>query len=200
MYYGANASNPRMICRRLLALWSLALAFVMTSAASPFAAVVAYGDSLSDNGNLFAAVGEPGPPYFAGRASNGPVAVELLAAGAGAPLLDYAFGGATTGIGNNLDPGGTATTLGTFGLPGMTPLYLSSVPNVAPLASTALFVVWGGADDFFSPSPLDVTAVAVADRAVFNIVAIVTGLQGIGAQSILVPGMPDLGLTPFQRG
>src|SRR5687767_4882042 len=105
-----------MTCRRLFGLWTLALAFTGAVAASPFSAVVAYGDSLSDNGNLFAVVGQPGPPYFERRASNGPVAVDLLAASLGARLLDFGFGGATTGIGNHLDTGGTPTSVGLFGL------------------------------------------------------------------------------------
>ena len=188
-----------MSCRPLFRLWSIALVLSVAATASPFSAVVVYGDSLSDNGNLFAVAGQPGPPYFQGRASNGPVAAEILAANLGAPLLDYAFGGATSGVGNHLDPGGTPTTTGTFGLPGMLPLYQNSLSTITPLAPAALFVVWGGVNDFLSPSPLDTNAVAVANRAVSNIVSIATGLQGIGAQHILVPGLPDLGLTPFNR-
>lgn len=157
-----------------------------------------YGDSVSDNGNLFALTCQPGPPYVGGRASNGPVAVEDLAAMLGSPLLDYALGGATTGIGNHLDPGGSATTVGTFNLPGMTTLFTSSIPAVTPLASTALFVVFGGSNDFLSPSPQDNgNPLATANRAVANLVAIVDGLEAIGAKHILVPGLPDLGLTPF---
>jgi phospholipase/lecithinase/hemolysin len=44
---------------------------------------------------------------------------------------------------------------------------------------------------------LDPTLIAVANRAVANLVGIVNGLESIGAQRVLVPGMPDLGLTPF---
>ena len=54
--------------------------------------------------------------------------------------------------------------------------------------STALFVVWGGANDFFS---LGDPTVAAA-----NVDSIVSSLQALGAQHILVPGLPDLGLTP----
>src|SRR5687768_7643325 len=97
--------------------------FLLCSAAysAPFTAVVAYGDSLSDNGNLFAVAGQPGPPaYVAGRASNGPLAAELLSANFGIPFVNLAWAGATTGIGNHLDPGGTPTSFGVNGLPGMT--------------------------------------------------------------------------------
>lgn len=174
----------------------MAVILAATASAGPFSAVVAYGDSLADNGNFFAATGQPGPPYVGGRASNGPVAVEQLADIFGAPLLDFAWLGATTGIGNHLDPGGTPTSFGALNLPGMTTAYLASIGSVIPLAPSALFVVQGGPNDFLSPSPLDLTPFAVADRAVANIVAIVQGLQGLGAGNILVPGIPDLGLTP----
>ena len=171
----------------------LASTAVANAASVSYSAVVVYGDSLSDNGNLFAASqgiipgGEPpSPPYYMGRFSNGPVAIEQLAAKLGVPLVDNAFGGATTGVGNELD-GGTQTTLGAFHVPGMlTELALS--PPSPSLASTALFVVWGGANDYELSEPVNV---AVAD-----IDAIVNALRAAGATHILVPGLPDLGLTP----
>ncbi|MDQ2899252.1 MAG: SGNH/GDSL hydrolase family protein [Acidobacteriota bacterium] len=186
-----------MLKRFLLFVFVLSLGVGGLASAGTISTVVVYGDSLSDTGNLFKVSGQPAPPYYMGRASNGPLAVEDIAKTLGVPLLDYAFGGATTGIGNHLDPGGTATSIGKFGLPGITTLYAGSLATVTPLASTALFIVWGGPDDFLSPSPLDASPIATANRAVSNIVNIVNGLQGIGAQHILVPGMPDTGLTPF---
>jgi len=169
------------------------------AAGSTFSAVVAYGDSLSDNGNLFSFIGQPGAPYYAGRASNGPVAVERLAAILGDPLQDFAWLGATTGVGNQLDPGGTPTTIGLFGAPGMTTAYQRSLAEVTPIASSALFVVWGGANDFLAPSPLDANPIAVADRAVSNLISIASGVQALGAGHVVVLGLPDLGLTPFGR-
>ena len=165
--------------------------------AGPFTSVIAYGDSLSDNGNLYQVAGRPpSPPYFNGRFSNGPVAVEDLAAAVGAPLFDFAWGGATTGVGNYAD-NGTTTEFGSASLPGMTTLFDSTESTVAPMASTALFVVWGGANDFLAPSPADAgDPFKTADRGVANLLAIVAGLQSIGAQHILVPGIPDIGLTP----
>jgi phospholipase/lecithinase/hemolysin len=162
------------------------LACCLPASATSYSAVFAYGDSLSDNGNLFAATGVPPAPYYNGRFSNGPVAVEQLAAQLGAPLVDFAWGGATTGIGNSGD-GGTQTSAGAFNLPGML-AELALYPVPPALIPSSLFVVWGGANDFeVAGSP----AVAASD-----IVTIVAALQAEGATHILVPGLPDLSLTP----
>jgi phospholipase/lecithinase/hemolysin len=126
-----------------------------------------------------------------GRFSNGPLAVEYLANSLHSPLTSFAWGGATTGIGDSGD-GGTQTTLGSLGLPGMLLQVEGSLASVAPFASTSLFVVWGGPDDFITGGSV---AQGVADE-----LAIVSALQGVGATHILVPGMPDMGLTPAYYG
>ena len=167
----------------------LPAAFSTSAKASPFSSVIVYGDSLSDNGNLYALSGYPPAPYYQGRLSNGPVAVEQLAANLGVPLHDFAYIGATTGIGNYSD-GGTQTTPGYAGLPGLEAEVALSAPLLASsaLVSSSLFVVWGGANDFLtSGSPY---------TAASNIDAIVATLEGEGATHILVPGVPNLGLTP----
>ncbi|MBZ5677915.1 MAG: SGNH/GDSL hydrolase family protein [Acidobacteriia bacterium] len=167
--------------------------------AGPITSIVVYGDSLSDNGNLFAATGLPGSPYFQGRRSNGPVAVEQLAIALGAPLADYAWIGATTGIGNYAD-GGTPTNLGAFSLPGMQAELAATQGSLGPYLTSGLFIVWGGPNDFLSPSPLDSTAQGIINRAVSDELGIVASLELLGAHNILVPGMPDLGLTPYFEG
>jgi phospholipase/lecithinase/hemolysin len=58
--------------------------------------------------------------------------------------------------------------------------------------ATALFVVWGGPNDFFiNPSA------ATASAAVGNISGEVSQLYAVGARNFLVPNMPDLSLAPF---
>jgi phospholipase/lecithinase/hemolysin len=169
--------------------------------AAPYNSVVVFGDSLSDNGNLFAAssafgVPTPPPPYFEGRLSNGFVAVEYLAKNLGVPLFDFAWGGATTGAGINGD-GGNVGQQALF--PGMTTVY-DQVKFIlpAPVLSDGLFVVWGGPNDLLAPAAADVgNPIAIIERAVSNLLNIITDLQARGAKSILAPGMPDLGLTPF---
>ncbi|OPY84297.1 MAG: Phosphatidylcholine-sterol acyltransferase precursor [Syntrophus sp. PtaU1.Bin208] len=181
--------------------WVVLLAiFCLTTTvayAKPYSSVVVYGDSLSDNGNFFNATGQPGFPYYEGRRSDGPVAVEYLAASLGAPLIDFAWIGATTGVGNYAD-GGNVTAFGAYNLPGMTTVYNATKGLLTPYISGGLFVVWGGPNDILAPSPLDGNDYsAVVSRALANELAIIEDLKGMGVKTILAPGMPDLGLTPY---
>ena len=90
--------------RRLIAVVAIcqALGWITPAHAGPYSAIYAFGDSLSDVGNVFLGTGgaEPAPPYFAGRFSNGPIWLDYLAAQLGTgPMIpslqggtDYAFG------------------------------------------------------------------------------------------------------------
>lgn len=188
MQFRRPAMFVALLTGTLLAMTSLA-------SAGAYTAVITYGDSLSDNGNLFAASGNtyPPPPYWNGRFSNGPVAVEYLANALHAPLVDLAWGGATTGIGNIAD-GGTQTSLGLLNVPGMIPEVLGTPSSVWAIAPTSLFVVWGGGNDYFQ------TPTGSVSTAVGDMLWIISQLQAAGAQHILVPGLPDLGLSPNHFG
>ena len=174
---------------RKCVLLGVAMVLVSSSAlASSFSSLVVFGDSLSDNGNLYSLIGYPPAPYYDGRFSNGPVAAEQLATNLGAPLYDFAVGGATSGVGNYVD-GGTQTSPGALGLPGMQAELAEAGPLLAsPIVPSSLFEVWGGANDFLTGGSPTVAAA--------NVDAIVAALQSDGAQHILVPGLPDLALTP----
>lgn len=179
----------------LARIWFLLAALLVLSSAAfagPFNGLVVYGDSLSDNGNLYGAIGYPPPPYYMGRFSNGPVSAEYLAQDLNVPLTDWAWGGATTGIGNIAD-GGDQTHLGLLGLPGMTTSFLATKGSITQqMAQNSLFMVWGGPDDFTANG----LSTQTADVGVNDLLGIVNGLKSIGVQHILVPGMPDLGVTP----
>jgi phospholipase/lecithinase/hemolysin len=124
--------------------------------------------------------------------SNGPVAVEDLAHNLNLPLLDFAWIGATTGVGNFVDHG-TQTTLGADNLPGMLTQFQATKGLVSP---TSLAIVWGGPNDFLTNG----ASQATAQLAVSDILSIVAGLQALGVSHIIVPGMTDLGLTPEYYG
>jgi cholinesterase len=168
---------PKVLMHAALALGLLAPAIV----ASPILRIYTYGDSLSDR-----------------SFSNGPVAVELLADRLRLPAsgrVNYAVGGATTGVGNLLD-GGTVTTASPRG--GMTTQLNDTIATLMP--EDAMFVVWGGPNDFLAPDPSDIFPDEVVVRAVNNLADIVQRLQAAGAEHILVPGLPNLGLTPYYLG
>jgi thermolabile hemolysin len=141
-----------------------------------FADIVAFGDSLSDNGNLYRLTGDtiPDSNYFEGRFSNGPVWVEYLAAAQGAELDDFAYGGASTG--------------GGFIIPSLKGQINRWQPQ-GTLQET-LVSVWAGANDYLLLGSTD------AQRAVGNILSGLETLAGDGASRILILNLPDLGLTP----
>lgn len=186
-----------------------ALVFLLTAAnawAMAFTGLYAFGDSLSDSGSspssvlsLYKLLGScdalhPCPPYYEGRYSNGPVAVEYLAEsilpGGSADFYNFAVIGATSGIGNYAD-GGTAVTPGALGAPGMAQeigSYFSLSGGTAD--PNALYFLWGGANDF-------ITTFADPILAAQNIAAYVEALAGAGAEHFLVPNLPDMSLTPY---
>jgi phospholipase/lecithinase/hemolysin len=179
------------------------LAFVAVptlSRASSYDALYAFGDSLSDVGNIYSLTGgaEPAAPYVNGQFSNGPVWVQDLAAGLGLPALkpylpngtgtDYAFGGAQSGT----TPVHTATPIDL-------PTQLADFATAHPTADPhALYTIWIGSNDLFSilskATPPEYAADAAA--VVGNIDAAINSLAGDGAKNFLILTVPDLGKTP----
>ncbi|HZV85381.1 MAG TPA: autotransporter domain-containing protein [Brevundimonas sp.] len=186
-----------------LAALTVAAAGAMASAASAqtYNRLVVFGDSLSDNGNLYAATGNTqptSPPYFQGRFSNGPVFTELLGfnagrSAAGAPRtgsINYAYGGARTD--SSAFP------------PGMRNQLLQYTSGGGTFSSTDLVSVLGGANNIFqafpgaaaNPATAQSTMQGVAVAAAADINFIVNSIAGAGAGTILVSNLPSLGITP----
>ena len=188
----------------------MSLAVSPANATAPaYSGIVAFGDSLSDNGNFAALAGGvfPGPAYgyAQGRFSNGPVAVEYLAQSLGIGLTDFAVGGARTGPSldsssdNYADDSGEAAA---FGLPAnyfngtgvraQVDAYLAATHGTAD--ASALYFVWAGPNDFFLPASLINSQTSA--NALGNLQLSITALYDAGARSFLVPNMANLGLTP----
>ncbi len=182
-------------------LAALIWAAVPARAAAPFGEIYAFGDSLSDAGNVYLATSgaEPvSPPYSHGRFSNGAIWVQDLARlatgrGLGPSLLggrDFAYGGAQSGQ-------TSIHALAPNDLPSQLAQFLAEVPR--PRAH-ALYTLWIGANDLFailstpglSPSQVQ----QVETQAVANEAAFVTALAARGASSLLVVDVPDLGKVP----
>ena len=146
--------------------------------AGPYSNIVAFGDSLSDNG------GDDG--YGFDTFSNGPVWVEYLADSnhLDCDLYDYAFGGATTG---------TAFP----DLNWQVDQYIANLSG-SLIADGTLFTLWAGGNDFLGLQEGDDPIQAVID-AVFNMGFAVSKLVDAGAEDILVMTLPNLGATPLNN-
>ncbi|KAJ3023760.1 hypothetical protein HKX48_001288 [Thoreauomyces humboldtii] len=184
----------------VLALSTLTSASVtqVQARSSKLNTIVAFGDSLTDNGNAFVLTGgqTPSPKiYWKGRFSNGPVWIEYLASSLGATLVDKAFSGATS---NNLIsasemPQGTVSA-GTPGFVQQAALFAAH-PVANANAANTLLSVWIGANDYFygtehgrKVSVNDVTG------------SIITGLQTLvdaGYKNFMVVNMPPTTTLPF---
>ncbi|WP_161604566.1 SGNH/GDSL hydrolase family protein [Roseiconus nitratireducens] len=165
------------------------------TATPQFSQIYVLGDSLSDQGQLFAATAgtfPPDPPYDQGRFSNGPVWVEQAAPGLGLATTlanNFAVAGAASGTENFNE-----SLLGTD-LPGVADELDAYLDAYGPTADPqALYVIWAGTNDFFLPFSDPAPVIA---NAITNIVSHVGNLQARGAQHVLVMNMPDLGSTPY---
>jgi phospholipase/lecithinase/hemolysin len=217
---------------------------------SRFDDLFVFGDSLSDGGNgwlltqTIPGVGfPPSPPIgpYAQRASNGPVAAELLANRYGFSITPSVAGGtnyAVVGAATQTltvpyipqpplpTPPGTITTANFvptnyWPLDGEPPAYFDiasmadkgvqwqvSQFTAAPPAfdpARSLFLVWGGANDFFMfpslaetvpPAQQVATLLGAAANAASQVGSFVDQLYGAGARTFLVPNLPDLARTP----
>ncbi len=208
--------------RPLLAALALAGAAAAAPAA-PYSSLIVFGDSLSDPGNAAALTPGAGGPFFppppyAGTFSNGPTAAQYLAAAYGAPVVggwpdaagatNFAVGGARTGSGNyNVlvdSPAGLGArypALGDTGIAQQIARYAASRDPAAFDPARTLFLLWGGPNDIFYGLALQRAGVpvdfgAVVRDAVGNLSSDIAALASLGARNILVPGLPDLGLTP----
>lgn len=144
-----------MNMKRLFVSWclSILLIFAIVTGAQAYSNILAFGDSLSDNGQYYSndpygATGNTNPYDGFGfrRFSNGPVWVEYLAqnlsiSSSPLPLLDLAYGGATSGLDN---PAANQTILG---LQWQVAAYGSYFHTIS---AQTLVTVWAGGNDMFN--------------------------------------------------
>ena len=214
-YQGAaRGGNDMMIRSGLVAAAALAsLAVAGPATAAPFSADVVFGDSLSDTGNLADALSHnfPSPPFFNDSFTNGPVAVQVMAARLGLPLSASLFPTAGKDIhGLGITPGtnfavaastaGTSIPTGTSpsqGVPGLNlgaqiGAFLTGTGGVAP--SSALYTVFIGGNDVRTAAHQG-NAAYVTDGVQSELQGLAT-LVGAGAKNLLVVNVPNVGLIP----
>ncbi len=180
-------------------------------ASSAYAELVVFGDSLSDSGNVFELTtgspdhlqDPPSPPYFDGRATNGPNWIDYFADQLGIPRptaylqsasgTNYAFAGAATG-------GGASTRFPSPTSPQNTPLTVDNVgtqiesflTNNQSFQQNQLVTLWAGAGDLKGiTGPTDIITI------VDNLESHIRTLNNNGATTVVIPNQLDSGLAPF---
>jgi outer membrane lipase/esterase len=184
----------------------------LPASAFPLTNLFFFGDSLTDTGNvmqIYAAVPKPpgapavipGPPYDPqGRASNGPVYADVLAAGLGFDATASARGG------DNYAFGGARTRYQLFGppFPGIIDQAAQFRAQPGPADPNALYVVWAGSNnlqDIFLGRATDVLGNPIPNISdtLADIGGILQGLYAEGARNVLVPNVANLGRVPRVR-
>jgi phospholipase/lecithinase/hemolysin len=189
---------------------------LQSSALPTYSAIYAFGDSLSDAGNLsitttaLGATQPVSPPYFkqqygpiaANVFSNGPTWVQdlstVLSLGTLAPSLatgtDFAYGGAETG---STPQNTNDLQTQAISLPAQLTQFQTRVPSPA---ADALYTLSIGSNDLLgilaSPTLTADQQTAGVNAAVTNAINFVDQLVAEGAKNLLVLNVPDLGKTP----
>ena len=193
-------SKSRTVRTALAAALALA---VLPAAAhdQPFSSTVFFGDSLTDAG-YFRPLLPPNVQAVTGQFTTNPGLVwsQWLAEHYGTQARPNGNGQ----TGDNHAAGGARNGVDVTGALGFTPSlatqaagYLAA--NGGRADPDALYTVWGGANDLFAVTTDPGNAQAIIGAAVGAQVGIIGGLQAAGARYVLVPNIPDLGLTPSFR-
>lgn len=155
-----------------------------------------FGSSTTDAGNLNAAVPGllPSPPYFADRASNGPVWAEYFADLLGTDATASALGG------TNYAVGGARTCVVNFGfIPPVTAQVSDYLGDVASVADPrALYVFQNAANDLtVAKLQPPETAKQTMTAAVECTEAMLTDLYNAGARRFVVMTVAELPTAPI---
>lgn len=176
--------------KRILTLIVIFFSFAIAHAGE-IGHIVFFGDSLTDDGNLYnlAAHHIPkSPPYFMGRFTNGYTWAEDVGKFFyNHNYIDYkiyAYGGAT------------ALPTPLISLDAQIKNYLDDVGKNHLSVGNTLFVIWIGANDYLGTDSPDPSSV---DEVVNSISSDVSLLIDKGASHFLILNLPNLGETPFAK-
>ena len=165
--------------------------------ASKTSNLIFFGDSLTDNGNLFKLIGEPAAPWWKGRFSNGPTYAEQLPALLGvvgaASVQNYAFGGARSQNGNPIP----------IDLDVQVQSFIASLHDkMAPKGTEAVLYI--GNNDYLNFQPSDPTdpvktgaeVQAFIGGVIGHIQTAILSLKAHGVEKIVLFTLPHFSITP----
>ncbi|TVS63463.1 autotransporter domain-containing protein [Xanthomonas perforans] len=182
---------------------AIAIAAAPAMAESAFDQTVFFGDSLTDSGYY-----NPLLPA-ASRAVTGKFTTNpgwVWAEYVGDHFGTNAAPNGNGQTGDNYAAGGARIQASSVSALGAAPSVTSQIntyltANGGRANPNALYTVWGGANDLLAASLAPAQAQAIIGSAVTAQVGAVATLQNAGARYVMVPTIPDVGLTPrFRAG
>jgi len=176
--------------------WLLWIALVLSANVFgyEFNKMIFFGDSLSDNGNLyksFLKIIPKSPPYYKGRFSNGPVWSEILAQSLQLDYTDYAVGGATA-IFHWPQIQFISPALLEY------EVYKYESESIGQDKSQILYSFWIGANDYLYGKENDDNA--FTDAVIAKEMSMINLLVSDGAKYFLILNLPDLARVPEAAG
>jgi phospholipase/lecithinase/hemolysin len=167
-----------------------------------YSQIVVFGASLSDNGNAVSIVPGlfPGAPYYPGRASNGLLWIDLVAADLGNEVKPFLNGGTNYAVGGARTCEISGTSGNPFDMCYQANLYLTAVLNKAD--ASALYVVDAASvgNNIFAVINNGLSNSEITTQAPSDIAKIMDKLYKAGARKFLVTNVPDVGATPRGQG
>lgn len=158
--------------------------------------IFVFGDSLSDTGNLASVIGDFPAPYYMNRVSNGPVAVETLAAKLGLTATASLHLLGLNNGGNYAVAG--ANAFGDEAIDLNTQIISFQVNHGFVAPKDALYVIFIGGNDVRSARDEPDLAIAesLVKAAANEVRHSIENLAQIGARSFLLVNTPNIGIIP----
>jgi outer membrane lipase/esterase len=167
-----------------------------------YSQMIVFGASLSDNGNAVSIVPGlfPGAPYYPGRASNGLLWIDLVAADLGNNVKPFVNGGTNYAVGGARTCEISGASVNPFDMCNQVVLYLASTLNRAD--ASALYVIDAATvgNNIFAVINNGLSFNEITTQAPTDIAKMMDKLYKAGARKFLVTNVPDVGATPRGQG
>ena len=166
-----------------------------------YSQMVVFGASLSDNGNAVTLVPGlfPGAPYYPGRASNGLLWIDLVAADLGNKVDPFLSGGTNYAVGGARTCSIGGTSFYPFDMCYQTSTYLAAVLNKADASALYVIDTTSVGNNIFAVLNNGLSQSEITTTAPTDIAQIMGRLYNAGARKFLVTNVPDVGATPRGR-
>jgi outer membrane lipase/esterase len=195
----------KTICMYLLTAAFAAVALLGcggSKSGDTYSQIVVFGASLSDNGNAASVVPGlfPGAPYYPGRASNGLLWIDVVAAELGNTVKPFVNGGTNYAVGGARTCEISGTSANPFDMCYQVPLYLTAVLNKANASALYVIDTTTVGNNIFAVINNGLSHNEIITTAPSDIAKIMDKLYNAGARKFLVSNVPDVGATPRGQG